>query len=271
VVGELGINVPSGFPLYWGVPNIQLSGFTTIGEASDTPFANWDTIFQWTDNLTWTKGKHNIKIGADLRRTRFNQLGGVVTRGRFSFDGRYSTGPAGGATQANVAADFLLAGISTSEGQVGVPIANMRNNYFAVYVQDDWRVTSKLTINAGLRWEDETPWTDKYDNIVNIDFHWDNSAFPVYVRAGNGDPYQYNPPFKLPPNIPYVRDGRFGNGAFMNTRRTSRRDWAPPTASAPRPSFAPVRASSSFAILAMLRSTLSVTRHSPPGATNRRI
>ena len=224
VVGQIGIQgVPSSFPLYWGVPNIQMSGFSTIGEASDTPFSNWDTIFQWTDNFTWTHGRHSLKFGGDIRHTRFNQLGGVVTRGRYTFDGRYTIAPGASAAAPNVMADFLLGDIASSEGQVGVPIANMRSDYLAFYVQDDWRVSSRLTLNLGLRWEDETPWTDKYDNIVNIDFRWDNSQFPVYVRAGNGDPYQYNPPFTLPPNIPYVRDGRFGRGAFQNNKH----DFAP--------------------------------------------
>src|SRR5262249_51199883 len=134
VVGALGIGgVTSSFPLYWGVPNIQLSGFTTIGEASDTPFINWDTVFQWTDNFTWTRGRHSIKLGTDIRHTRFNQIGGVVTRGRFTFDGRYSKAVGASTGQANVQADFLLGDISTSEGQVGVPVANMRNNYLAFY------------------------------------------------------------------------------------------------------------------------------------------
>jgi hypothetical protein len=217
VVGTLGIaQIPHDFPLYWGVPNISFTGFSGIGEASDTPFINWDTVFQWTDNFTWTKGRHNIKFGTDIRHTRFNQIGGVVTRGRFAADGRYTTGPGVSATPVNSTADFLLGLLSNSEGQIGKPVANFRDNYYSFYIQDDWRITSKLTLNIGLRYEDETPWTDKFDNIVNIDFRWDNSQAPVYVRAGKGDPYGGFPAFRLPPQIPYVRDGRFGRGAFQN-------------------------------------------------------
>src|SRR5262245_65288434 len=52
---------------------------------------------------------------------------------------------------------------------------------------------SKLTLNYGLRWENDQPFHDKYDAIVNIDFRWDNSIEPVYVRAGEGDPFEGNP------------------------------------------------------------------------------
>lgn len=51
---------------------------------------------------------------------------------------------------------------------------------------------------------------------MNIDFVWDNSREPVFVRAGTGDPYEGNPPFTLASNIPYVRDGRFGRGAYRS-------------------------------------------------------
>ena len=60
----------------------------------------------------------------------------------------------------------------------------------------------------------DQPFTDIDDKIVNIDYTWDNSYQPVFVRTGTGDPYEGNPPFQLASNIPYVRDGRFGRGAY---------------------------------------------------------
>ncbi len=65
VVAELGIpGVSRDFPLYWGVPNISISGLSGPGEASDTPFINWDTMIQANDNFSWTRGKHTLKMGA---------------------------------------------------------------------------------------------------------------------------------------------------------------------------------------------------------------
>ena len=226
VVAQLGITgVSRDFPLYWGVPNISISGLSGPGEASDTPFINWDTIIQWNDNFSWTKGKHSFKFGGEVWRIRFNQLGGVVPRGRFGFSGQFTNNPliSTSATQANAMADYLLGFMSSSEGQVGAPIANFRTSYYGLYFQDNWKISSRLTMNWGLRWEDQPPYYDKHDAIVNIDYRWDNSVFPTYVRAGTGNPFEGNPAFPLPSSIPYVRDGRFGRRAF----RTDNRNWAP--------------------------------------------
>ena len=225
VVEELGINIPSDNPLYWGVPNIGITGLSGLGEESDAPFINHDTTIQIVDNFSWSVGEHAFKFGGELRRVLYDQIGGVVTRGRWAFDGRYTQNPLLPAANRGGAAfaDFLLGHFNRSEGQVGAPIANFRSGYYALYVQDSWKVRPTLTINYGLRWEYDQPFYDKNDNIVNIDFKWDNSAEPVFVRAGTGDPYEGNPAFRLAPDVQYVRDGRFGRGAY----RSDFNDFAP--------------------------------------------
>jgi hypothetical protein len=209
VVGELGLQGVSQDPLFWGIPVFQIANFTNVGECNDCPFVNYNTTFIVMDNFSWTAGRHNIKFGGDLRRLRYNQIGAVVPRGRFSWNGQYTTEPM---------ADFLLGHMSNTEGQVGAPIANFRQNYMALYVQDFWKVTNKLTVNFGLRWEYESPFMDKHDAIVNVDFRWDNSMMPVFVRAGTGDVFQGNPQFPPPPGWQLVRDGRFGRGAGVPDR-----------------------------------------------------
>ncbi|MBI3679397.1 MAG: TonB-dependent receptor [Acidobacteria bacterium] len=204
VVNELRIPGVSQDPLYWGIPVFQISGFSNVGECNDCPFVNWNTTFQLTDNFGWTTGKHSLKFGGEYRRLRYNQIGAVVPRGRFSWNGQYAGDPM---------ADMLLSYFSASEGQVGAPIANFRQSYIGVYIQDTWKITPKLTLNWGLRWEYESPYYDKHDAIVNVDFAWDNSREPVFVRAGAGDPFAGNPQFPPPPGWLYTRDGRFGRGA----------------------------------------------------------
>ncbi len=214
VVGELGLQGISQDPLFWGIPVFQISGFTNVGECNDCPFVNWNTTFQVSDNFSWTVGKHTFKFGGEYRRLRYNQIGAVVPRGRFSWNGQYTGEPM---------ADMLLGFMSNTEGQVGAPVANFRQNYIGLYVQDAWKVTRKLTMNWGLRWEYESPFFDKYDAIVNVDFLWDNSRRPDFIRAGTGDPLAGNPQFPFPSNFNYVRDGRFGRGAFVPDRN----DWGP--------------------------------------------
>jgi hypothetical protein len=225
VVKTLGINLPSDNPLYWGVPNINITGLSGLGEESDAPFINDDKTIQLVDNFTWTVATHSFKFGGELRHVLYNQIGGVVTRGRFAFDGRYTQNPLAPAASRGGAAfaDFLLGDFNRAEGQVGAPIANFRSNYFALYAQDQWRLRSNVTMNYGLRWEYDQPYSDTNDAIVNIDFDWANSHPPIFVRAGTGDPYEGNPAFRLAPDVQYVRDGRFGRGAY----KPDKNDFAP--------------------------------------------
>jgi len=220
VVKDLGLGLPSDNPLYWGVPNIGITAIEGLGEESDAPFLNYDTTIQLLDNFSWTKGKHAFKFGGEIRRVRYNQLGGVVTRGRFNFDGRFTQQPLLGATDrartGAPMADFLLGHMNNSEGQIGAPIANFRSNYMALYFQDTWKLTTKLTLNWGLRWENDQPFKDKHDALVNIDFRWDNSVEPTFVRLGSGDRFEGNPPYPLSSAIKYVRDGRFGDRINVN-------------------------------------------------------
>jgi hypothetical protein len=209
VVGELGLQGISQDPLFWGIPVFQITGFANVGECNDCPFVNWNTTFQLTDNFSWTAGKHTFKFGGEYRRLRYNQIGAVVPRGRFTWNGQYTGEPM---------ADMLLGVMSGTEGQVGAPIASFRQNYMALYLQDTWKMTKKLTMNWGVRWEYESPFMDKNDAIVNVDFAWDNSREPVFVRAGTGDLNQGNPQFPAPPGWKLVRDGRFGRGAGQPDR-----------------------------------------------------
>jgi Carboxypeptidase regulatory-like domain len=225
VVKALGINLPSDNPLYWGVPNINVTGLSGLGEESDAPFINNDKTIQFVDNFTWTVSKHSFKLGGEIRHVIYDQIGGVVTRGRFAFDGRYTQNPLAPAASRGGAAfaDFLLGDFNRSEAQVGAPIANFRSNYFAVYAQDSWRLAPNVTMNYGLRWEYDQPFVDTNDAIVNIDFDWANSHPPIFVRTGTGDPYEGDPAFRLASDIQYVRDGRFGRGAY----KPDKNDFAP--------------------------------------------
>ncbi|PYR20339.1 MAG: hypothetical protein DMF94_12240 [Acidobacteria bacterium] len=225
VVKALGINLTSDNPLYWGVPNINITGLSGLGEESDAPFINNDKTIQFVDNFTWTVSRHSFKLGGEVRHVIYDQIGGVVTRGRFAFDGRYTQNPLAPAASRGGAAfaDFLLGDFNRSEAQVGAPIANFRSNYFALYAQDSWRVASNVTMNYGLRWEYDQPYVDTNDAIVNIDFDWANTHAPIFVRAGTGDPYEGDPAFRLASDIQYVRDGRFGRGAY----KPDKNDFAP--------------------------------------------
>ena len=214
IVGQLGIkDIPSAsVPLWYGIPVFNVTGFSLIGDCSDCPWTGWNTSLQFLDSFSWTKGKHNLKVGGDFRRVRFNNAVPGRPRGRFGFDGRYTQSPLAPSRSAtgSAIADFLLEGITNAETLVGSPVSSFRNFHLGLYVQDTWKVTPKLTLNLGLRYENEPPWLDKHDAIVNMDYRWDHSITPAFVRAGNGSLFEGNPALQSPTTVAQVRDGRFG-------------------------------------------------------------
>ena len=223
IVQQLGIPYVIDTPAFWGVPFIQFTGLTAFGDPANGPYSNWDTMIQPSDNFSWNKGKHAFKFGAEAMRTRFNLTGNDVARGRFTFNGTYTAATGTAPAVQNSVADYLLGYMSTSEGQLGAVVAQLRGWYMGLYFQDQWKVTPKLTINYGLRYELQPGYNETHDKLTLIDFAANNSFHPTWVRAGSGDPLQGNPPYPLPSSIPFVRDGRFGR----NLNRTDYKNWGP--------------------------------------------
>ena len=121
-----------------------------------------DTVIQYQDVLNWTHGKHNLRFGFQGWRLRMNGFfpgnGGLA--GNFDFNGQYS---------GSAESDFLLGLPDTIQvGRPG-PVWGQRGNIFSGFVQDDWKLTSKLTLNLGLRYENHTPWYETNDKQVNFD------------------------------------------------------------------------------------------------------
>jgi hypothetical protein len=209
-------NLVPTFAYDWGVPGADFSGgLSSPGSPTDSPFLNYDTIIQSADNFSWNHGDHSFKFGGEVNRTRFNQQGATSPNGVFLFNGQYTNSglPGASAGAANSLGDFLLGDMSQSSWQVGQAAGLMRSSYYGSYFQDSWKVTSKLTVNYGLRYEYQQPWSDKYDHIVNIAFAWNNSFEPYYVRVGSGNPYADNvpPPYPAPAPFGYVRNGEYGD------------------------------------------------------------
>ncbi len=141
---------------------------------------------QFSADITWTKGRHTIKFGHTtywLQSQIFNA--GFIT-GRFVFDGRFTEDPASRADGESMA-DFLL-GYSRENRNSNHRHMALRAPWMHQYIQDDWRVTDKLTINFGLRYEVSLPWVDKFDKISNLDVDTDlnQPSFVVVGERGEG-------------------------------------------------------------------------------------
>ena len=140
-----GLKNTSNNPFDAGVPGFGISGFGGIGSFSEAIGADEEN-YQYADNLSIIHGKHSFKVGFQIMHLKYFEItdfGGVPS---FGFTGQFS-----GAS--NGLADFLLGDPFSATTSVGNSAQNMVTNYYGAYIADNWRVTSKLTLNLGLRYE----------------------------------------------------------------------------------------------------------------------
>jgi Carboxypeptidase regulatory-like domain len=176
------------------LPRISFSAFTALGDTGgvERPL----DIFQVLENFTKILGKHTLKFGVDLRQYRESQLNAGYTNGTFVFGNNWTNGPLDNSPSAPIGQDLaaFLLGMPTS-GQYDLnAFRQNKNNYYAAYVQDDFRVRSNLTLNLGLRLEGETPTTERYNRTIN-GFDW-ASASPIAAKAIAA--YAANPIAEIP-------------------------------------------------------------------------
>ena len=154
-------------PLFWAAPSISIPGYLLPSEA--TPSFRTTNNYQLQDSVVWNKGPHTLKLGIDIRDIR---------------EYMFYTGGDGATTFANAytgnnAADFLLGYASSVNKTARATNWNSRVPFAGAYVQDDWKVTPKLTLNLGLRYEVEGALQQGGNNWVD----WDTSSGTMILSS----------------------------------------------------------------------------------------
>jgi hypothetical protein len=198
VVSELAIpGLKGGPPVQWGIPNVSLQGvYAGFGNSSEGPYENNNSSLQFINNTSIIRGKHAFKFGAEFRHDRYNQVGNQFARGQFTFTRNATNNLAQTGLTGDPFADFLLGQTFQAEAAVSIANAQFRQNTWYLYFDDTWRVTNRLTINFGLRYELTPPWEDQtgtlFNGIVPFDARMtlqnpnvtDPSLFPFFMRQG---------------------------------------------------------------------------------------
>jgi hypothetical protein len=171
LAAKIGLKGVSGsaFPAFslsgYGIPNSQVIGSATSALGNSTAVTRIQTPIldrQILDALAWQHGRHSFKFGGELRFGANDEIRDRSSAGSFTFSPLITGFNNSGG---NSLATFLLGQVNAASIQVSDRIRT-RAAYTAFYVQDDWRITDRLTLNAGLRWEAEFP-RREVDNHMN--------------------------------------------------------------------------------------------------------
>jgi len=218
VVTELGIpGLAGGTPVTYGIPGVAFVKYSGFGDDSDGPYANDNNSLQFVDSISVVRGLHSFKLGGEYRRDNYNQVGNQFARGNFIFDGNATKNPAIAGSGGDEFADFILGQVKRSEAAVAIASAMFVQNSFALYVDDTWKFSPKLTFTMGLRYERTPPFTDTDGRLITVGIPadlsvpqvQDPSLHPYFERQGTGAFYDG---LSLRwPNIQTRRDGKLGN------------------------------------------------------------
>jgi len=170
IAGQLGFPDVLTNPVDLGAPDINLIGFDGIGEPVNYPQDRHDTTLQIADNVAWTVGRNQFKIGIDLRHVRIDNYLDFLARGDWFFQGTtvagilgfqgnppVCAGPAPEDPATCALAQLLLGLPDYALGVSGNTYNSLRSHGISTYVQDDIHVVPRFLLNVGLRYEYNSP------------------------------------------------------------------------------------------------------------------
>src|SRR5271170_7381547 len=202
-------------PIYYGLPSLSFGGSTAFtGLTNTAPNETINQTISFSDFVSYSHKKHNMRYGLDFRRVHADSIGGAQANllgaapstplGAFSFTGYATQNPAANCVSSTTGtcpvvpasgsgfADFLLGLPQQAAVQAGLNKEYLRANVYDWYVQDDWRALANLTLNYGLRYEYFSPYVEKYNRLVNLDH---NANFTEVQAVQPNQTGEYSGPF----------------------------------------------------------------------------
>jgi len=167
LAASLGLGgIPGGAELGGGLPLVSLTGITGFGQPGYYPNHKSEDVYEFLDNLTRILGDHSLKAGILLQSNRFPFFSPPNARGTYTYNGFFTSNPGKANTGFGVA-DFL------ENEMASATIPNYQRLDFShwnrgAYLQDDWRVTKKLTLNLGLRYDNFQPLKEVGGKFANF-------------------------------------------------------------------------------------------------------
>jgi outer membrane receptor protein involved in Fe transport len=157
---EVGLtNVPDDPAIVGGVPKVNIQGFDAVGRHTSTPQFQTPRTWNPRATLSWTRGQHSFKFGGEFlhAQTKINDLNATI--GRMNFDNRFT----------NRAVGDLLLGLPSQLALTSFTVMDQGQDMYFAFFQDDYKFSSKLTLNLGLRYEFSTPPRERNNQFANFD------------------------------------------------------------------------------------------------------
>ncbi len=153
---DLGFKYTPSLDIAAGPPFVQVNGYTSVGDPITGPRNTYENVYDFSASLSWVRGKHELKVGGGYQRQEINVLQGIATNGFFVFVPFPVT---------DAFASFLTGQPVVFLQGIGDFSRGIRGNNGNAYLQDTYKVTSHLTINAGLRYELPQPYTEIHNRM----------------------------------------------------------------------------------------------------------
>jgi hypothetical protein len=170
VAGDLGLDNAPSDPFAFGLPSFIVTNFSLVTDDPALPQVQRDNLWHFAYSSSRTSGRHTWKAGFDGMHFTMAYLQSRLARGEYTYTGSFTALPGSSLASGDPFADFLLGFPQSTSRNAGNTQAYLRQNTFAGYLQDDWRVSSSLTFNFGFRYEYFAPFTEDRGSLLNLDY-----------------------------------------------------------------------------------------------------
>jgi hypothetical protein len=166
---ELGVVNSNQGPMSDGIPIFSPGGYAGIGQTRSLPIIRTENTYNPTVTLTNTRGSHTLKTGFSWNNRLLRQFQTNRGNGRFNFGTNFSRDHNNTGSTGDSMASFMLGAASTIQQDFTLVFPRIDLDEYSYFFQDDWKVNGRLTLNIGLRYEYDTPATERDDQWTNFD------------------------------------------------------------------------------------------------------
>jgi hypothetical protein len=181
---EFGIRGVPQLSSLTGLPQFAVGNYSALGDSNATPQSREAQVIQVNDSISYLRGRHTMNFGGEYWRLSTFGVTDILTRGSFTFSGQF-TSRTPGQGNGNPVADLLLgltSSASISTRQVGTFLAD----YYSGFFNDSWKVSPKLTVNLGIRYELQTRYREKDNRQTFFDYRPGSPTYGTLVQARDG-------------------------------------------------------------------------------------